>query len=252
SRGLIAVFTLFWVSLFMATDLSRPIWWLIPKLKEVQFPWRWLVVSSCALPLLTAASIPFWREQARGRFRWAAIVAVGAVLISFTYSGARMRDANYLPRFEFDFASKAIFANESLDYWLPVWVNERPKPMPTQVEARDRAVTINYWKPQSRTFAIAAGPAQEVRVRTFYYPHWVATSSGGNLPTRAAYDGSLLISMPEQESTVQLEFQEPRRVRIALIVSATAWGVLLIGWIFGRWNRRTGEEGGLRRQGKQG
>ncbi len=231
-RGLIAVFALFAVSLFMATDLSRPVWAVIPKLKEVQFPWRWLVVSSCALPILTAASVPFWKEQMRGRFRWTALVALGLVLISLTYSGARMRDANYLPRFEFAFASKASFANDSLDYWLPVWVNERPKAMPAEVEARDRAIAINFWKPQSRGFWIGEGPAQEVRVRTFYYPHWVAKTSGRILRTRAAYDGTLLISMPAEEALVQLEFEEPRRARIAFIVSATAWLVLLLGFLF--------------------
>jgi len=226
-RGLMAVFALFAFSLFMATDLSRPLWAMIPKLKEVQFPWRWLVISSCALPLLTAASIPFWKHQMRGRFRWAAIVAVGGVLVALAYSGARMRDANYLPRFEFEFGSKASFANDSLDYWLPVWVNERPKPIPTEVDAGERTVAINSWKPQSRGFWIGPGAAQEVRVRTFYYPHWVATSSGEKLDVRPAHDGSLLISVPAEQSLVQLEFLEPPRARVAGIVSVATWLLIL-------------------------
>lgn len=231
-RGLITVFALFAFSLFMATDLSRPLWAVIPKLNEVQFPWRWLVISSCALPLLTAASIPFWREQMRGRFRWAGIVALGGVLVALSYSGARMRDANYLPRFEFDFGSKASFANDSLDYWLPVWVSERPKPMPTEVEARERSVGISSWQPQSRTFTIGPGAAQEVRVRTFYYPHWVATSPGEQLNIRPAYDGSLLISVPAAQTVVQLEFKEPQRTRIAVIVSLASWLLMFLCLIF--------------------
>lgn len=241
-RGLISVFALFVFSLFMATDLSRPLWAVIPKLKEVQFPWRWLVVSSCALPLLTAASLPFWKEQMRGKFRWAAIVALGAVLVALAYSGARMRDANYLPRFEFGSASNATFGNNSLDYWLPVWVNERPAPMPTEIEARERAIAINSWKPQSRTFWIGPGPAQEVRVRTFYYPHWVAKSSGETLRTRSGYDGSLLISVPVEQTVVKLEFQEPRRTRIAFIVSAAAWLLVLLCLLFSVLRKRVRTE----------
>lgn len=230
--GLIAVFALFAVSLFMATDLSRPIWAVVPKLKEVQFPWRWLVVSSCALPLMTAASVPFWKEQMRGRFRWVAIIALGGVLVSLTYSGARMRDANYLPRFEFAFASKNIFANESLDYWLPVWVNERPAPM-AEIEAGERTFKINSWQPEKRIFWIGPGPAQDIRIRSFYYPHWVAQGVGERLSTKPAYDGSLMISVPAKEASVQLEFQEPRRTRIAFIVSAATWLLLLAGLLIG-------------------
>jgi hypothetical protein len=231
-RGLIAVFALFAFSLFMATDLSRPLWAVIPKLKEVQFPWRWLVISSCALPLLVAASIPFWREQMRGRFRWAGILALGGILAALAYSGARIRDANYLPRSEFEFGSKASFANDSLDYWLPVWVNERPKPMPTEVEAQERTVEINSWQPQSRSFTIGSGAEQEVRVRTFYYPHWVATSSGGKLNVRPAYDGSLLISVPAEQTSVLLEFEEPPRTRIAVVVSLASWLLMLVCLLF--------------------
>src|SRR4030095_12399966 len=31
---------------FMSVPLSKPLWAIIPKLSEVQFPWRWLVVVS--------------------------------------------------------------------------------------------------------------------------------------------------------------------------------------------------------------
>jgi hypothetical protein len=241
-RGLKSVFVLLVVSLFMTTDLSRPIWAVTPKLKEVQFPWRWLVVSSCALPLLIAASIPFWKEQMRGKFRWAAIIALGGVLVSLAYSGARMRDANYLPRFEFGAASNSIFAGDSQDYWLPVWVNERPAAMPSEIEARARAVAINSWKPESRTFWIGEGAADEIRVRTFYYPYWVAQSSGAILKTRAGNDGSLLISMPAEQAFVQLEFQEPRRTRVAIIVSAAAWLLVLLYLLFSVLRGRAGAD----------
>lgn len=231
-RGLTGVFALFAFSLFMTTDLSRPLWAIIPKLKDVEFPWRWLVVSSCALPLLTAASVPFWKEQMRGKFRWAAIVALGGVLFSLAYTGARMRDANYLRRFEFGSAGKAMLGNESVDQWLPVWVNARPAVMPAEIEARERAIAVNSWKPQSRTFWIGPGAAQEIRARTFYYPHWLAKSSGQILKTRPAYDGSLLIGVPIEEGFVELEFQEPRRKRVAIIVSAAAWLLLLLSLMF--------------------
>jgi hypothetical protein len=227
-----SVFALLVLALFMSTDLSRPVWAVIPKLKEVQFPWRWLVVSSCAVPLLTAASIPFWKEQMKGRFRWAAILALGGVLFSLSYSVARTREANYLPRFEFGAASKSIFAGDSLDYWHePVWMNERPAPM-AEIEAGERKFKITSWEPETRTFWIGPGPAQDIRIRSFYYPYWVAQGSGQTLNTKPAFDGSLLISVPAEEASVQLEFQEPRRTRIAFIVSGATWLLLFAALLF--------------------
>jgi uncharacterized membrane protein len=227
-----SVFALMVLSLFMSTDLSRPVWAVIPKLKEVQFPWRWLVVSSCAVPVLTAASIPFWKEQVSGRFRWAAILALGGVLFSLSYSIARIREANYLPRFEFGAASNSIFAADSLDYWHePVWMNKRPAPM-AEIEAGERAFKINSWGPEKRSFWIGPGPAQDIRIRSFYYPYWVAHGLGETFKTKPAYDGSLMISMPAEEATVQLEFQEPRRTRIAFMASAATWLLLFVGCLF--------------------
>src|SRR2546422_887996 len=156
-RQLKGLFALLGISLLMTTDLSRPLWAIIPKLKEVQFPWRWLVVSSIAVSILTAASIPFCRQRLRGRLRSLALLALGGVLISVAYSGARIRDANYLPRFEFDTATNHIFAEDSLDYWLPVWVNQRPRPMPNAVDAKDREVRINSWEAEKRSFWVGPG-----------------------------------------------------------------------------------------------
>jgi hypothetical protein len=227
-----SVLALLVISLFMSTDLSRPVWAVVPKLKEVQFPWRWLVVSSCAVPVLTAASIPFWKEQMRGSFRWAAILALGGVLFSLSYSVARIREANYLPRFEFSAASNSIFAADSLDYWHePVWMKERPKPM-AEIEAGERTFKINSWEPEKRTFWIGPGAAQDIRIRSFYYPYWIAQGSGRTLKTTSAYDGSLMISVPAEETSVQLEFKEPRRTRIAFIVSAATWLLLVAGLVF--------------------
>ncbi len=231
-RGEKAVFAVFAFSVLMTTDLSRPLWAVIPKLREVQFPWRWFVVTSCALPVLVAVSIPFWKEQLRGKFRWAALIALGGVMVALSYSAARMRDANYLGRLEFDSASNAVFTENNLDYWLPVWVNTRPPSMTNEVEAKDRLITINLWEPELRTFSVGPGSAQEVRVRTFYYPNWIAKSSGKILNTRPAYDGVLLISVPSEATSVRLEFQEPRRTRIAIMLTMATWLLVLLCLVY--------------------
>ena len=61
----IVVVTLF--SFLMSVPLSKPLWALIPKLSEVQFPWRWLAVMSLTGSVLLASSIPCWLQLIRTR-----------------------------------------------------------------------------------------------------------------------------------------------------------------------------------------
>jgi hypothetical protein len=226
-RQIKILFALLGVSLFMMTDLSRPIWLIIPKLKEVQFPGRWFAVSSLVASIIAASSIPFFRECLVGKLRPLGLLSLGGLLIALTYSGARIRDPKYLAGFEFSSVIKNIFARDSIDSWLPIWVKERPQPMPN-VEIRDRPVHINSWAPQQRSFWVGPGAMDEIRVRTFYYPHWTATAAGKSLAMRPAHDGAILISIPPEASTVQLEFREPPRTRVAAAVSALGWSLIIL------------------------
>jgi hypothetical protein len=229
-KGLLALLAF---SLLMTTDLSRPLWFVIPKLKEVQFPWRWLAVSSIAVSILAAASIPFCRDRLRGKLRPVALVVIGVVLVAIAYSGARIRDANYIPRFEFNSVINHVFARDSLDYWLPIWVHERPQPMPHEVQATAREVRVTEWEPEQRSFSVGAGPAEEIRVRTFYYPHWQARTGDKLLAIRAGPDGVMLISIPADATIVKLDFIEPRRARVATAVTITAWGLIVLLMLYG-------------------
>ena len=96
-----------------------------------------------------------------------------------------------------------------------------------RVDAGNRAVTIDSWEPERRTFHVAAGPEPSLRVRTYFYPHWKAVSAGKTLPVSAAPDGTLLISAPAQAADIELVFQEPPRVHLFELVSALSWLLLI-------------------------
>lgn len=94
--------------------------------------------------------------------------------------------------------------------------------MPREIEVGDRSLTIDSWEPQRRTFRVSGGRATEARVRTFYYPFWSATAGGETLPVRCDADGAILITLPEDSVSVSLEFLEPTRKEVTLLVSAAA------------------------------
>jgi hypothetical protein len=143
------------------------------------------------------------------------------------YSSTRIRDANYLSPSLLGNVTTNIFSRDNIDQWLPIWVNERPQLTANLVEAHNREVLINSWGQQLRSFSVGAGAAAEIRVKTFYYPHWTASVGGKLLTLRPSHDGAILISIPGEPSIVELQFREPTRTRIATAVTALAWAVII-------------------------
>jgi uncharacterized membrane protein len=215
-------------ALFMSLPLSRPIWSLLPPLQETQFPWRWLILVSMGASILAALALPLLANSVKRLDRATRMAIFGAMSISVAFTLSHIvREAQYLPAQRFENTLAEVRGTASVNYWIPIWSRSKPRPMATEVEAANRTVTISSWQPEQRKFSVSAGDATEARVRTFYYPHWTATSNGELLSTRPDADGALLIALPQQAATVSLDFREPRRTRVSAYASVA--GLLFIG-----------------------
>jgi 6-pyruvoyl-tetrahydropterin synthase-like protein len=216
------------LTLFMATPVSQPLWNRVQLLQQTQFPWRWFAILSMVCPLLLAMAIPFWQKFLTGKRRPLAILAAGTAAVAFAFSVSHIiREAYWLPPQQFEQRLNEIPGSQSVSQWLPVWVHEPIEKMDLPVEAGDRKVTIDSWQPERRVFELGAGASATARVRTFFYPHWVATSGNQQLATSHDRDGAILIALPPEGGKVTLEFREPRRVHYAAELTVIGW--LLIG-----------------------
>ena len=214
------------LSLFMATPLSRPIWNLVHPLQETQFPWRWFVITSLAGPLLLALAVPFWISFINTRKRPLFIFACGTIAISLAFSmGQIIREARWLTPAQFEQLLSSIPGTMSVYQWMPVWAHARPE-MKAAAEAGDRDIKIESWTPEKRVFHVGTGNADDARVRTFFYPLWVATAAGQVLATRPDDEGALLIALPRQPADITLEFREPARTRYAAGLTAMGWACI--------------------------
>jgi hypothetical protein len=205
-------------------------------LQETQFPWRWLVLVSMTGSILAAAGLSMLTNM-KNRTQRIAMFGAMAVSVAFTLSHV-VREAQYFPRQKFESMLTDVRGSSCVNYWFPIWARSDARKMPTEVEANGRTVTVSSWEPEHRKFSIGAGPATEVRVRTFYYPHWTATSEAETLRTRPDKDGALLISVPQDATSVELDFREPRKTKISTMSSLS--GLIIVGMLavpFG-WRRR--------------
>lgn len=229
-------------TVFMATPLSRPVWYLIWPLQATQFPWRWLALTSMAAPVVFAMAIPFWTRMWKTNKRPFVLIAIGTMAMSFAFSAAHIvREGEYFNRNDLEKRLAAIPGSKGVSQWWPIWVKEPVKEMTTPVEAGNRVVSIKSWQPERRVFDVGPGEAHEVRAATFYYPLWVAIGNGRNLATQPAEDGALLISLPAESTTVELVFREPTRTRVSGIASIIGWTIIGLILIFG-WFKRTSND----------
>jgi hypothetical protein len=152
------------------------------------------------------------------------LIAGGTFAIALAFSISHIvREAQYLNARDFDSTLRSIPGTQGVWQWWPIWVRTPIKSMTTAVDAGSRSVIVDSWEPERRVFRVSPGQATDIRVRTFFYPHWVATANGASLPVRQDQDGALLIGLPETAVSVLLEFKEPPRVRIAGYVSFVGW-----------------------------
>ena len=227
----VVALTLF--AIFMATPLSRPLWYVLKPLQETQFPWRWLVLISMGGSILAAAGLPMIWNGVRAK----RMIVFGAMAIALAFTLSHVvREAQYFPPQKFEEMVTDVRGSSCVNYWFPIWARADVRKMSTEVEANGRTVTMSSWNPEHRKFSVSAGPATEARVRTFYYPRWTATTEGGTLSTRPDKDGALLISLPPNATSIALDFREPRKTKISTTSSLS--GLIIIAALAVPFRRR--------------
>ena len=74
--------------LLLQFPFSRPLWNLLPDLRFLQFPWRWLLVLEAPMAIFASAAV--WpRESARSRRRVAVAFACTAIFAAMTFYAAK-------------------------------------------------------------------------------------------------------------------------------------------------------------------
>ena len=226
-------------ALFMSLPLSWPIWRVVQPLQDTQFPWRWLAIFSMGAAIVAAAALPLTMNAVVRLDRSKRMLIFGAMAISIAFTMSHsVREAVYFPRTKFESMVTAVRGTQSLNYWLPFRAQPNPRKMTSEVQVAGREVTVTSWQPEQRSFSIDAGTATEARIRTFFYPHWVARNESGILPTSRDNDGALLIALPPQATSVQLDFREPARTKFSTTASLSGLiivGVLLLPF---KWRRK--------------
>lgn len=230
-RRLSAALIIAFLTFLMMTDLSRPLWAIIPKLKDIQFPFRWLTIVSITICPIVALSLQIWRERFKGKnIRPVHLVLIAGFILSIFWTAKDLViESGYLSRPEFAERIEKRRGGRSFNDWLPRGAREFKDlvPLEGKADAGKRQVTITDWQAQKRNFSIEAGDETQVRLRSYYYPLWqaFAITNEGRTPLTVgkAEDGTLLITIPPESVDVELNFVEPSSTKISIVAAAFGW-----------------------------
>ncbi len=226
------------VSLFFSWDGSALFWEKLPFLALIQFPWRWMALSSLVLlPILglLLLSLPRWS--------WVYCVLLVSLLFQANWLLARPladrvgHDAMYYRLFPYTTTTRnenrpRTFTAEVLPDWQPA-----PSVLSGQAE-----ISVQRWNGSSREYTVLVSEPTVIVEPTVFFPGWKTTVNG----EKTSYDlevaqGRIAYELSAQDDpqTVKSVFSERTVIRgVSEILSLGVFGVVISGTLW-KWRKQS-------------
>ena len=201
------------LSTLMLLPVSLPLWNALPKLRFVQFPWRWLIV----LDLVFAVFLALATSGKRGKWIWRSLI--GALLIVSAI--LMVRDA-WWDSDEVDDLAAAVISGkgyEGVDEYQPIGSDRRDLPSLTakiRLEtgesqaiggATGTRIHVERWSAEEKIFLLDSAHPERVALRLLDYPAWRAEVNGTSTAIHArAGTAQMELAVPAGHNRVELRF----------------------------------------------
>jgi hypothetical protein len=201
------------------------LWDLLPKLRFMQFPWRWLLCLSMILSLLVAVGLRRW---------WMRVTICVALLVVVVTVWHRVQapwwdNAGDLREMQDNMASGAGY--EGTDEYTPAGadasVADKGARRVTVYGPAHAAIHVLQWSAESKTFTAEMSAPGELALRLFNYPAWRVVVNGRAVRagTREG-TGQMLVPVERGANRVEIEFTRTWDRTVGCLISVT--GLLLI------------------------
>lgn len=224
------------VATFLMLRPSTIFWQILPKLRFVQFPWRWM--SILTIPLLYFLSGAITRH----RFRWLWITLVSAALAGTATFLVRNTwwDDEEFPTLQ----AATSHGFDGTDEYDPVGDDRYnlPQQAPrvtilsntTDANGNEPArqpeakIFLDEWTPEVRDLRVTAAQPVRLALRLLDYPAWRVEVNGSPVvPEHAEDSGQMIIPVPAGESRVTVRFTRTLDRTIGGIFSVVGFTVAL-------------------------
>jgi hypothetical protein len=193
-------------------------WNLLPKLKFVQFPWRWMSIVGVVFAFFLAATV------SRSRFRWIWVVGVSLVLIAGAtfFVHATWWDTDDVTTLQAGVVAGAGF--DGVDEYDPKGddhYNLSAKAPQVQVLAADpdagpdaggstppgATILVERWTAAEKRLRVTAAAPVRVALRVLNYPAWRIEVNGARVtPENNGDTAQMVVAVPGGASEVTVVF----------------------------------------------
>lgn len=221
-----AAFAITALSLLLTTRLSAPVWRLVPAFPYIQHPFRWLVVATLGVVLLSGIAASVLNATA-DRSKQYVLALTMAVAFNVVISAFVVAKASYDP-------SEALEERRSVSEvpafrtaWLDRQKNldEFEKPAAAIVSGEATVTAIDE-SGASQSYAIDARMASTITLRTLYFPGWAVRVDGALTEIKPSIEGNIQLSVEPGVHALALNFEDTLPRKAGKLVSAA--GVLVL------------------------
>jgi hypothetical protein len=189
---------------------SSLLWQWFPKLRFVQFPWRWMSILAVPFAYFLAAAV------AKRRFRWIWVSAVLVVLSAMATFFVRTTwwDSDDVDTLRAGVAAGAGF--EGVDEYDPLGDDHYNLPAKAAQAAivadfSDAAaggtILVQHWTVTEKSLRVTLREPARLALRLLNYPAWRVELNGSPVVPESATDsGQMVLELPAGESQVTVRF----------------------------------------------
>lgn len=215
-------------SLFLLFGPSTSIWESIPFIKYVQFPVRWLNITTFAILALSASGFTALAKSCNSKRKFTYIL-LGLFAALSVWDYYYIRHAPLYTREELLPAKAVNWAFEHLPTGVAADKIENENPVGREFASIQGGgvAKVLRWGSGERIVRLAARKASVVKIRTFNFPGWVARIDGRTAAVKTEPGtGAILVDLPAGEHELTLSFEDTlvRKVgKMLTIVSVLLW-----------------------------
>jgi hypothetical protein len=235
-KAFAATFVLAFAASVMMTRVTTPFWSYLPKLRFVQFPWRWMAVLAVTFAVFVAAVAA----------RRAVIISWIAVVIVLSSTGAYLVQHTWWDSEDVNSVEAAVDGGtgfEGTDEYDPLGDDHTDIPQ-KQPEAKLIAeqetdpfpksdVRVIRWTAEDRVVIAKTKEPALIRLRVLHHPAWSVTVNGKPVKTtRTISYNAITVPVPAGESRIEAQFTRTKdRVVGGAISVLSALAALVIAWM---------------------
>jgi 6-pyruvoyl-tetrahydropterin synthase related domain len=239
------------VSIVLMLPFTNFLWRLLPELRFVQFPWRWLEVLALSFAFFVAAAISRARRVGTS---WAAGIAVflaicaGATamirtawwdtgdvpsMVAAIHSGGGYRGTDeYDPlgcdRYELPGDPDDDERVEGVSATPALPIEKFDPDTGDLMPASDVKFEIEKWSAEHREFSAQSAAPVTLAVRLLSYPSWAVRVDGNTIQPGAVHDnGQVLVALGEGTHRVEIQFRRTRDRTAGAAISVVSVLVML-------------------------